>query len=183
MAAKKPHAPHKWAIQAFVWTLVLSVGVSAVSVGLLERASIYWAIVVLLILMLMGIFFDMIGVAATSADAKPFSAMASRRMPGALQALFLIKKAPIVSNFCNDIVGDICGIVSGSAGVSLALSLPWKNFWVPVIVGSLVAALTVGGKALAKHTAVRQSRDVLLMVGKMMWFFSQWTKGSKNGKS
>ena len=63
------------------------------------------AFVVLACFILLGIVFDIIGVAVTAADERPFHSMAAHRTPGAREALGLIRKANKVSSFCNDVVG------------------------------------------------------------------------------
>ena len=48
------------------------------------------------------------------------NAMASRKVPEAMEALHLIRNANRVSSFCNDVIGDICGVISGSASAVIA---------------------------------------------------------------
>ena len=49
--------------------------------------------------------------------------MASKKVPGAKQAIWLVKNADAVANFCNDVVGDVAGAVTGAAGATVALRL------------------------------------------------------------
>ena len=58
--------------------------------------------------------------AVATANEKPFHSMASRKVPGALEAIRLLRNAERVSSICNDVVGDICGVVSGSASATIA---------------------------------------------------------------
>ena len=62
----------------------------------------------------------MVGISITVADIKTFSSMATKQVSGANLAVKLIQNSEKASSFCNDVIGDICGIVSGSAGVALA---------------------------------------------------------------
>ena len=120
------------------------------------------AFVILLVIIFVGIIFDIIGVAVTSADEKPFNAMAARKVPGARQAISLIHNAERVSSICNDVIGDICGVVSGAASATIAAQV-LQNFtfsWprmIPLIMSSLVAGLTVGGKAMGKTFAINSN--------------------------
>ena len=104
----------RWAVQVFFIAVFLSAALSFASDSALDGAGIAVAFGVLLAFILLGIVFDIIGVAVTAADEKPFHSMAARKMPGAREAIGLIRKADKVSSFCNDVVGDICGIISGS---------------------------------------------------------------------
>ena len=45
-----------------------------------------------------------------------YHAMSSKKIKGAKKAVSFKKNADKVSSFCNDVIGDICGIISGSAG-------------------------------------------------------------------
>ena len=84
----------------------------------------------------------MIGVAVTAADEKPFHSMSAQKVRGARVAITLKRNADKVGSFCNDVIGDICGIISGSAGVMVALSLS-ESFGVEqVILSLLVTGLT-----------------------------------------
>lgn len=116
------------------------------------------ALVLLVLVVLVGIIFDIIGVAVTVADEAPFHAKAARKIAGANHALRLIRNNNKVANFCCDVVGDICGTLSGSLGAAVALSLPWNSgsvAWLAAaVVAGLVAALTVGGKAISKAYAI-----------------------------
>ena len=83
------------------------------SEGALDGAGLPVAFGVLVCFIGLGIVFDIIGVAVTAADERPFHSMAAHKTPGAREALGLIRRANKVSSFCNDVVGDICGIISG----------------------------------------------------------------------
>ena len=63
----------------------------------------------------------MIGIAVTVATPKTFNSMATKNVRGARACINLIRKASKVSSFCNDVIGDICGILSGSAGADHGL--------------------------------------------------------------
>ncbi len=164
----------KWVITIFIITIVVSGIFSLVSDELMERSSIATAFVILLVIILIGIVFDIIGVAVTSADETPFHAMAARKVVGAKEAIRLLRKAERVSSICNDVVGDICGVVSGSASAAIAVQI-LENFdfsWPQVIsllMSALVAGLTVGGKAIGKTFAVNSSTTILHTVGILIY--------------
>jgi len=117
--------------------------------------------------------------------------MAARRVFGAKRAIQLIKNADKVSNFCNDVVGDIASIISGAtvasiiAQISVAYSI--KNvIWLSLVMTGLVAAITVGGKALGKTLAIIKGNDIIFFVARVISIFEIRKKGgrkSSNGKN
>lgn len=173
-------SPGRWAVQVFFIAVALSAVLSLASDRALDGAGIALAFVVLLAFILLGIFFDIIGVAVTAADEKPFHSMAARKTPGAQEALGLIRKADQVSSFCNDVVGDICGIISGSTGAVIVVRMQ-AAFGLPATVLSLAvtalaSGLTIGGKALGKSFAIAKSTAVLQLVGRFLHLFSRKKK-------
>ena len=77
----------------------------------------------------------------------------------------------MVSSVCNDVIGDICGIISGSLGAVLTtyitLKLNTNVIWITVLVTSFISALTVGGKALGKQIAMKKSDNIVFLAGKI----------------
>ena len=175
--AKKANNPTRWAIQVFVISVVLSAALSFASGEALEGADLIAAFAVLAAFILLGILFDIIGVAVTAADEKPFHSMAARKTPGARQALNLIRRANQVSSFCNDVVGDICGIISGSTAAiivtRLQQALNLRSVAISLAITALVSGLTIGGKAIGKTFAIDKSTAVLQIVGRIMCVFSR----------
>ena len=150
-------------------------------------SSMLVAFVILLIIVLIGILFDIIGVAVTSADEKPFHSMAARKVPGAQEAIRLLRNAERVSSICNDVVGDICGVVSGSAAATIAIQIVQKGeiSWaeqISLVMSALVAGLTVGGKAIGKTFAIDSCTQIVQIVGKIIWWLRNWPKVFKKRK-
>lgn len=182
--AKKKAKPEKssgrWAIQVFIMAVALSAVLSFASDRALDGAGLAAAFIVLLAFILLGIFFDIIGVSVTAADMKPFHSMAARKTPGAKEALNLIRKADKVSSFCNDVVGDICGIIAGSTVAVIVVRMQ-ADFGLPAVIMSLAltaltSGLTIGGKALGKSFAIAKSTQVLQLVGRFLHLFSSKKK-------
>ena len=164
----------RWVVTIFLVTIFISAFISFVSNELMAFSSIYVAFVILLVIVLIGITFDIIGVAVTSADEKPFHSMAARKVPGAQEAIKLLRSAEKVSSICNDVIGDICGVVSGSASAAIAAQVIAKFPSSPVVVVTLlmsafVAGLTVGGKALGKSFAINSCTVIVQAVGRIIW--------------
>ena len=115
------------------------------------------------------------GVAVNSADEKVFHSMNSRKVKGSKVAVLFKKNADKVSSFCNDVIGDICGIISGAAGTTIAIGLADKLnvdlLFVNLTVAAVIAALTIGGKAMGKSFAMNKSDIILYEFAKIISIF------------
>lgn len=167
-----------WSLAIAVITLVLAAIFSIVSTYLLSGVT--WAVgmVIVFIIVFIGIFFDMLGIASTAADEIPFHAMAAERVNGSKQAIQIVRNADRFASFCNDVIGDISGIISGTASaivvISFTLSVGQRedslfHYIVAVVFTSVVAAVTVGGKAFGKSMAIRYSTPILFQVGRLFY--------------
>ena len=171
----------RWVVTVFFTTLVVSGLIGLVSDEVMASSSLPVAFGILLFIVLLGIVFDIIGMAVASADEKPFHSMAARKVPGAQEAIRLLRNAERVSSICNDVVGDICGVVSGSASATIAalilthVDTAWPR-GVSLVMSSLVAGLTVGGKAIGKTFAVSSCTQIVHMVGRIL---SAWNRLKK----
>ena len=158
----------KWILLITSLTFVISMIFSYLSETILKKSNIVIELLVLLIVILIGIIFDMIGVAVTTCAEHPFHAMASRKIKGAKTAIKLIKNKDKVSSFCNDVIGDICGIVSGTAGVIIATSIAKDSIICSLLITATISSLTIGGKALGKKVAVNKSENITRIVSKIL---------------
>ncbi len=161
-----------WIIEVTILAFTLSLVLSFFSDIVMSSATTLVSIIVLVVFIGLGILFDMVGVSVTVADAKVFNSMAAKKIRGSKTALKMIKNNARVSSFCNDVVGDICGILSGGAGVTIAVSISSLTNINPVItnfiVTSLIAALTIGGKALGKSFAINKANKILYSFSKTL---------------
>ena len=155
----------KWVVTIFCVTILVSATISFLSNEIMAASGMLVAFLILLAIVAIGIVFDIVGVAVTSAVEKPFHSMASRRVPGAKEAIALLRNAGKVSSICNDVVGDICGIVSGATGAvivaRLQKGLNLESVLISVGVTALISGATIGGKALGKPFAMNQSKRVV----------------------
>ena len=158
----------KWILLITSLTFVISMIFSYLSETILKKSNIVIELLVLLTVILIGIIFDMIGVAVTTCAEYPFHAMASRKIKGAKTAIKLIKNKDKVSSFCNDVIGDICGIVSGTAGVIIATSIAKDSIICSLLITATISSLTIGGKALGKKVAVNKSESITKIVSKIL---------------
>ena len=177
----------RWVATVFFATILISGTISLVSDMVMSASSMVVAFLILLLIIFVGIIFDIIGMAVATADEKPFHAMAARKVPGARAAITLLRNAERVSSICNDVVGDICGVVSGSASALIASQII-ANFefsWPKVIslaMSALCAGLTVGGKAIGKSIAVSSCTEIVHTVGKVIYRFRCLTGGNDKKK-
>ena len=180
---KEPPSQIRWAAVVFCMAVVLSAGLSLTSEILLSGAGLALAVGVLLLFILLGILFDIIGVSVTAADPRPLHSMASHKERGAKEALRLVKNANRVSSVCNDVVGDICGIVSGVTGAVIASRLRQafglETILISVGVTALISGLTIGGKALGKAFAIRRGTEVMHWVGRFLYIFRRRGRSKK----
>ena len=173
-AKKERNKTIRWVVTIFLVTIVISGVISLVSDALMSRSGLLSAFVILLVIILVGIIFDIIGMAVATADEKPFHSMAARKVPGASDSIKLLRNAERVSSICNDVVGDICGVVSGSASATIAaLILSSVDFGWPQMISlamsALCAGLTVGGKAVGKTFAVNSATAIVHTVGRIIY--------------
>ncbi len=165
-----------WIIKIVLMAFILSLSFSFMTDSVIPNVPIFVSLLILILFITLGIIFDMIGVSVTVAEEKVFHSMASRKVRGAKTAIQLIKNNSKVSSFCNDVVGDVCGIISGSAGVSIAMSIS-RSFninlvLVSLVITSLIASITIGGKALGKSHAINKSNAILYRFAKFIDIFT-----------
>jgi len=169
--SNKKNSPLKWVITVSIITFCLSLLFSFISNFAINGLAVIPAIFVMLLVIFIGILFDLIGVATTIAKEEEFHAMASKKIHGSKEAIKLIRNSPKVSNFCADVIGDICGVLSGSISALITLKLTESygissNF--QIILSALVASLTVGGKAISKEFAKKNPTKIVFFVSKLI---------------
>lgn len=175
-----------WVITITFLSFFISAVLTVASSDILRKANIFTALLVLFVIILVNIIFDIIGTSVTSADETPFHAMASRKIFGAKQTIRLIRNADKVSNVCNDVVGDICGIISGAAGAYIVIRIIGeqnKITMAELVMTGLITALTVGGKSLGKTIALRNSNYIIYKVGVIISLITKNKTANKKRKS
>ena len=98
----------KWFIKVFISTFILSIVFSYISANGVSNLGLIPAILILLLVIGVGILFDIIGVAVTVANEEEFHAKATKKVKGSKSSIKLIRNAPKVANICADVIGDIC---------------------------------------------------------------------------
>jgi len=164
----------KWLIKIVLISVAASVVFTLASTEILGRTGYVISFAILAVFIVIGIIFDVIGIAVTSASEAPFNSMAAHKERGAAEALRLVKSADKASSFCNDVVGDVTGIVSGTTAALIAArlmeGLSTESLLFPLLISGVVTGLTVGGKAIGKTIAFNNSTAIVFSVGKLIRF-------------
>lgn len=182
---KKKYIDWGWPIKIFFITLTLSLIFSISSEIILSGAGVITSIFIIAALLIISVAFDMLGVAVAGASLEPFVAMSSKRINGSKEAIKLVKNAEKVASFSSDVIGDMCGILSGAVGASIAIKIysitnDFKTVIIAALISSIIAALTVFGKAMGKKFAITHPEKIVFFASKIISFFN--FKKTKNNK-
>lgn len=173
----KKESKLKWIITVLLLSFGLSILMSLGSNMVIPKINIYFGVVIILVFILISIIFDMIGVAITAAEERPFHSMASKKVKGASHSVKFLKNSDKLASICNDVIGDVCGVVSGSAGVLVASTLADilnKDVSIVVLITTaIIASLTITGKAIGKSIAINNSEKITFRVGKIVSIFKK----------
>lgn len=163
----------RWIVTTIILTFFLALIFGGVSNVLVEKINILLSALILVLIVVIGIAFDMIGMAIATCDEAQFHARAAKKQKGAKESIRLLKNREKNTNICNDLMGDICGIISGSISALIALRLAsilnLDITIVSLVLGAIIAAITVGGKAMGKSVAVKKAGNIIYGVGKVMY--------------
>lgn len=179
---KKIKKFNSWPFQILFLSIGMSMIFSVISELALSKAHLILAVIVISLFIVVSILFDMIGLAVASSSLDTFTAMAARKVRGAKQAIALNKCADKVSSICNDVVGDVCGILAGAGGASIltkiTISGDLKQIFVASVVSAIIAGLTIFGKAMFKKLAIMKADNITLSFAKYINIFTR--KDKKN---
>ena len=171
----KEKADKSWIVKIILITFIVSLFFATISETIIPNVNLILGIIILIVFIIIGVLFDMVGVAVTAADEVPFNSMASRKVRCANIAIKFKKNAAKVSSFCNDVIGDICGVISGSVGVIISTSLSKITginlLSVTLFVTALIASITIGLKAICKSYAINKANIILYEFSKIVFIF------------
>jgi CBS domain containing-hemolysin-like protein len=167
-----------WITKITIYTIIISGTASLLSESTLPRVNASFAFTILVLIIFLGVIFDVIGTAVTAANEIPFHAMAAKKIKEAKIAVKMIRNASKVSNFCNDVVGDVCGIISGAVGVVMVAKVlqiypNGSEILIASGISAMIAGATVGGKAIGKKIAITNSNNILYGVAKIVYFIKR----------
>ncbi len=156
----------RWALKVFVLSISLSIVFSLLSQSLLPSLSSFMSIFVIVFFIFVSVVFDMIAVAFTTISEEKLEKYKEEK--GYEMAMALCRNADKVSSFGGDVVGDICGILSGAGGVSLVVNMNLEgdvNLLVTCLVSALIAGITIFCKAIMKSYAITNCDKIALLTG------------------
>ena len=168
-----------WPIIVLIMAISISFLFSMLSELVLDGSAILVAVAVIFVFIFIAILTDMIGLAVASANIEDFNAMAARKVKGSRQAISLIKNAGKVSSILNDVIGDVCGILSGAAGASIVVKIAIDNggtfmsILIPSLISAIIAGLTIAGKAAFKAVAIKHANSITLGFSRFINFFTR----------
>lgn len=172
---KKELVDKRWILTILIISFIISFLLSFVSEITVPNFNLVIGVIVTLLFIILGILFDIIGVSVTTADEKVFHSMNSRKVKGANIAVLFKKNSEKVSSFCCDVVGDICGVISGSTAVTISTLISKATsvnlFFMTLLTTAIVASLTIGGKAIGKSFAINKCDIILYKFSKFVSHF------------
>ena len=162
-----------WILKAFLMTFFIALIFSSASNYLISKFNNTILLIVLCAIFIgIGILFDIIGTAVLTANEASFHAKSAKKIKGSKEGGYLIKNSSTIASICNDVIGDICGIVSGSLGAMLAINISIKfnlsTVIITLLVSSIISSLTVGGKAIGKKQAIKNSDAIIFIAAKIL---------------
>ncbi len=172
------------ALLTFFLSIILNLGSSS----LLRVLPLGFSFGLLFFIVFVGIIFDILGVAAAAGHEKPFHAMAAKRIPGARNAIWMLRNADQVAAFASDVIGDIAGTLSGAIGAAIVFRLlliqPELNDTIlTTLLVAAVASVTVGGKTYGKTLAINRSTQILYIAGRVLYLLQKIGIRFNNGRN
>ena len=166
-----------WPLKVTVITLLLSAFFSFSTEIISTKSNLVVALLICILLVIISIIFDGIGVSVTNCDLAPLTAMAARKVPGSRRAIKLVQNSEKVSSICCDVIGDICGVVSGACSAVIVIRIveyagDTYQLLFSIISSAFIAALTVGGKAFEKTIAIKNSKEMVMLTARIICFFT-----------
>ena len=153
-----------WGISVFFMSFALTVVFSFITEVAVKDSAAAICVTVLLVLLVLNIGCDVL-------------AMASKKIKGAKRAVTLCRNSEKLSSIFADVIGDICGIVSGAAGTALVVHIAVAGTTGELIasigVSAAIGAFTVGGKAIFKNFAIKFNRQIVFGFAKFTTFFKR----------
>lgn len=161
----KNSSKNYWILKIMILTFLISMMFTTISELAIPNINISFGILLIIVIVFIGIIFDMIGVAVATSNESVFHSMASKKVRGAKLAIRFKKNADKVANICQDVVGDICGIISGSTGAVISLNIVEKlsvpNLPITLVIMGIISTLTIGGKAMVKGIAMKKANEIV----------------------
>lgn len=172
-----------WLLQIFFISLFLSIIFALISELMLSNASLALALFLIIFLIVVSGIFDIVGMAVTACNIRPLLICKQKGERGADIGLKMVKNADKICCICSDVVGDICSILCGAGGVAITVILvahfpTFNAIIMSILVSSVIASISVLGKAIGKTFALNNSLKVVLWTGKVLSIFKKSSRKS-----
>lgn len=162
---------YRWAFRMLIISMSLSIFFGYLSQTLLSTLGAIVASISIAFFIFISVLFDMIGIAAASADIETFETWQKTGVAGAKIGYKLCINSEKVCSFCADVVGDICSTLCGAGGACVVVSLT-KNLsninietLITIFISALIAGLMVFFKALMKAKTLKNANKIILKLG------------------
>ena len=166
-----------WGLEVLLLSFALTVLFSFLTEISVKNSPAYICVIVLIVLLIVNISCDVLANAIISCSPESFHSMASNKIKGAKRAVTFCNNATKLSSIFADVIGDICGIVSGAAGTALVVHIASDGSTMQllssIMVSAVIGALTVGGKAIFKHFAIKYNKQITFAFAKFTSFFKR----------
>lgn len=166
-----------WAFKMLLIAIIMSLLFGFISETVISSLGLVVAISIICIFIFLSVIFDMIGIAAASADIEIFEKWEREGIKGADMGVMLCNNSEKVCSFCADVVGDICSTLCGAGGAAIvtmsakSISQSGLIVLVSVFTSALIAGFTVFFKAIMKEKAMKKSNKIMLKLGRFLNFF------------
>lgn len=163
-----------WWVKISVITFFMALGISLLSELASSVSGLVVATLILFFLIIVSVLTDGIGVSVTACDITKIERLVKKGAKHSKAAYILVVNAERVNNICADVIGDICSIISGACGAAIVVELlrylegDKLGFLISIVVSSLTAAFTVGGKAFVKSIAMHKAEEFVLYSAKIL---------------
>lgn len=173
---KKPK--NNWLIKVFIISFTISIVLALLINKLFSGSNIILPMIFLISFISLGVISDAIATATTCCTPEQFHAMATKKVKGSQETIYLLKNADKVASFCGDVIGDIVGVISGSAG-AIIITIIIQTFKVnndivsliiDLVFTALISSSMIAGKAIGKEIALNKSEKVMFAVGKLLYY-------------
>ena len=167
-----------WILKSFIISFFIALIFNTISNVVINKFdSIIILIVINLLFIFLGILFDIYGTAVLTADESTFHSMSAKKIKGAKTGVYLIKNSHRISSIFCDIIGDICGIISGGVCALISILIAAKynisTVLVLIIISSITSSLTIGGKAIGKKYSINNADDIVHSLSKLLEKFKK----------
>ena len=186
---KKSVKRNLWPLKVTIITLVLSAFFSFSTEIISTKSNLIVALLICILLIVISIIFDGVGVSVTNCDIAPLTAMAARKVPGSKRAIRLVQNSEKVSSICCDVIGDICGVISGACSAAIVIKMiefagtDAHKLILSIVTSAVIAAITVGGKAIEKTIAIKNSKEMVMLTARILGIFSREDRRDRKNAS